>query len=87
MSEKIVSVYGYGRFGKLWADILAKDNHVKVYSRRGLRQEEVTKGIEITSFEDLHNCDALFYCVAISSLENVLISSKPYLKKDTIPLS
>ncbi len=84
MSKKIISVYGYGRFGKFWADILAEDFHVKVYSRRGLKKEEVSQGIEITDSEDIYKCDALFYCVAISSFEDLLKNSKMLFKKDTV---
>jgi prephenate dehydrogenase len=79
-----VSVYGYGRFGKFWADLLKKDFHVKVYSRRGLKPDEVSEGVEITNLEDLHNCDAIFYCVAISSFEQVLINSKSFCRKETL---
>ena len=82
--KKTVSVYGYGRFGKLWADILAEDFQVKVFSRRGLKPEEVSEGIKIATLEDLHDCDALFYCVAISSLEDVLVQTKKYHKADCI---
>lgn len=84
MSRKVASVYGYGRFGRLWADILSEDFRVKVYSRRGLKAEEVSEKVEITDIEDLHNCDVLFYCVAISSLEDVLIQSKKYLRDDCL---
>ncbi len=78
MTKQVASVYGYGRFGKLWADILKTDFQVKVFSRRGLKPEEVSPGLEIVDIEDLHQCDALFYCVAISSLEDVLIQTKSY---------
>jgi len=83
---KTVSVFGYGRFGRLWADILAEDFKVKVYSRRGLKPEEVSKNVEITSLEDLFDTDAVFYCVAISAFEETLKISKQYLadKKITI---
>lgn len=84
MNKLIVSIYGYGRFGKFWADILAKDFHVKVFSRRGLKPEEVSEGIEITTYEDLFSCDAMFFCVAISSFEEVLQQSKPLLKEKTL---
>ena len=79
MKKKTVSVYGYGRFGKLWAEILADDFHVKVFSRRGLKREEVREDIEITTEEELFNCDAMFFCVSISSFEELLIHSKKYL--------
>lgn len=72
MKKLTVSVFGYGRFGKLWCTILSNDFHVKVYSRRGLKQEEVEGNIEIVDLESLYECDALFYCVAISAFEQVL---------------
>ncbi len=84
MERKTVSVYGYGRFGKFWANILAQDHHVKVFSRRGLKPEEVSEGIEITTYEGLFECDAMFFCVAISSFEEVLQQCKPLLKKDVL---
>lgn len=84
MEKKVISVYGYGRFGKLWANILAKDFKVKVYTRRGLTNDEVDEGIEISSKEDIFDCDALFFCVAISSLEEVLIDSKKYFKENCL---
>ncbi|MFO7658574.1 MAG: prephenate dehydrogenase/arogenate dehydrogenase family protein, partial [Bacteroidales bacterium] len=84
MSKKVASVYGYGRFGRLWADILKTEFHVKAYSRRGLKPEEVNEGIEIVDIESLHQCDALFYCVAISSLEDVLVQTKPFHKAECV---
>ena len=84
MQKRTVSVYGYGRFGKFWASILAKDHHVKVYSRRGLKPEEVSEGMEITTYEGLFDCDAMFFCVAISSFEEVLIQSKHLLNTKTL---
>ncbi len=82
--KKVVSVYGYGRFGKLWADILKKDFRVKVYSRRGLKPDEINPGIEITDLTGLHDTDAMFYCVAISSLETVLMETKKLHRKDCV---
>jgi prephenate dehydrogenase len=84
MSKKVASVYGYGRFGKLWADILAKDFQVKVYSRRGLKKEEVSPAIEIATAESIFECDYMFFCVAISSFEELLKSCKPNYRTSTI---
>jgi len=84
MQKKIVSVYGYGRFGKLWADILAADHHVKVFSRRGLKPEEVPAGIEIANEENIFDCDAMFFCVAISALEEVLKSTRAFHRSHTV---
>ena len=58
--------------------------HVKVYSRRGLKREEVSEGVEITTEEDIFNCDALFFCVSISSFEKVLEATKQFHKPETV---
>ncbi len=84
MDKKVVSVYGYGRFGKFWANILAKDHDVKVYSRRGLTPDEVSGNIKITDEFDIYNCDALFFCVAISAFEELLNNSRDNFKPDTL---
>jgi prephenate dehydrogenase len=84
MKGKTVSVYGYGRFGRFWADILADDFEVKVYSRRGLKEDEVSQKVKITDFEGMFDCDAVFYCVAISSFEQVLIQSSPFAQPGTL---
>ncbi|MFC2137204.1 prephenate dehydrogenase/arogenate dehydrogenase family protein [Bacteroidota bacterium] len=84
MKNKVVSIYGYGRFGRLWAGILAKDFKVKVYSRRGLQKEDVEYCVEIADEKDIFNCDALFFCVAISSFEEVLKQSKSFHNENTV---
>lgn len=84
MSSKVVSVYGYGRFGRLWGDILARDFRVKVYSRRGLKSHEVSPGLEICDQRNIFDCDALFFCVAISSFKEVLRESAPHVSTKTV---
>ena len=79
-TDKTVSIYGYGRFGKFWADLLKENFHVKVFSRRGLLSKEVSPGIEICDEKELYNCDAIFYCVAISALQDVLKEAKPHCR-------
>ena len=82
--DKVVSIYGYGRFGKFWANLLSRSFKVKVFSRRGLEPQEVTPGVKCCSMEELFDCDALFYCVAISALKTVLTESAPYCRPNTI---
>jgi len=84
MTDKVVSVYGYGRFGKVWADILAENFQVKVFSRRGLESEDVSSGMEITDERGIYDCDALFFCVSISSFEEVLKKSVHFCRKGTL---
>ncbi len=84
MTDKVVSVYGYGRFGRLWADILAEDFRVKVYSRRGLHADDVPAGIEVSDAQGIFHCNALFFCVAISSFAEVLEKARPYCRRETL---
>lgn len=84
MEIKTVAVYGYGRFGRFWADILAENFEVKVHSRRGLKKEEVSNNVQVTDFKGMFQCDAIFYCVAISAFEEVLKASAPYARKETL---
>jgi prephenate dehydrogenase len=84
MKKKVVSVYGYGRFGKLWADILAESFQVKVYSRRGLHPDDVSPGIEIADSKGIFDCDALFFCVAISAFEELLQDCASLCRKETL---
>lgn len=84
MGKKVVSVYGYGRFGKLWADILAQSFQVKVFSKRGLQRKDVSPAIEISDSRGIFDCDALFFCVAISAFEEVLQSCAPLCRKETL---
>ncbi len=82
MKKKTVSVYGYGRFGQLWANILAEDHHVKVYSRRGLTTNDVPENIEIADNESIFDCDAIFFCIAISAFERFLSENQHLFKPD-----
>lgn len=84
MEMKTVSVYGYGRFGRLWARILSRDFNVKVYSRRGLTPDGVDSGLEIADATGIFQCDALFFCVAISAFRDVLQKAGPFLKPGTV---
>lgn len=84
MTKKKVSVYGYGRFGRFWADLLARDFNVQVFSRRGLKREEVPDEIEITDQSGIFKSDAIFFCVAISSMENVLRQNSNNFTEDCV---
>ncbi len=65
-----VGVYGLGRFGKFWAEILSRDFDVLGYNRSSIQTppERVT----LVSEETLFSCDTVYLCVAISSFETVL---------------
>lgn len=72
-----VGVYGLGRFGRFWAEILSHDFEVYGYNR----SEVMTPPAEVAlvTEEDLFTCDAVFLCVAISSLEEVLKRTRSFM--------
>ena len=65
-----IGVYGLGRFGSFWAESLAgTGNEVIAYSRS---KHNPPKGVRMGTEEEVLSSDLLFYCVAISSFEEVL---------------
>ncbi len=63
-----VGVFGLGRFGALWAQLLATRATVYGYNRTAGRP--VPAGVHPVRFEQLGECDALFVCVSISAIED-----------------
>ena len=64
------AIYGLGRFGSFWAECLYKAGcDVIAYSRS---EHEMPEGVKKASEEEVLNAPFLFFCVAISSFENVL---------------
>jgi prephenate dehydrogenase len=70
MRDKTVGIYGMGRFGSFWAETLLKSGLQVVAFNRSPRN--YPEGIIRGSEKDVLNCDALFFCVAISALEPLL---------------
>ena len=77
-----IGVYGLGRFGSFWAGSLATThNDVVAYSRS---RHSLPEGVRSGSEEEVLTSDLLFYCVAISSFEEVLASTASKIGPDTI---
>lgn len=77
-----IGIYGLGRFGSFWAKtLLLSNNEVVSYSRS---PHIVPFGVRATSEEEVLSSDALFYCVTISKMEEVLKRTAPLISKDTI---
>lgn len=77
-----VGVYGLGRFGAFWAEMLATRYEVVAANRSTTRNTPV--GVRRGSVEDLAECDALFLCVAISAMEPVLEDLSTILSSGTL---
>ncbi len=65
-----VGIYGLGRFGFFWAKCLAHCFDVVAFSRSAGR--ETPRGVARVSEKELLASDAVFLCVAISAMEEVV---------------
>ncbi len=65
-----VGVYGLGRFGFFWSELLGHKFDVYGYNRT--LSAKVPENVSLVTEEEILKCDVLFLCVSISSLESVL---------------
>ena len=65
-----VGVYGLGRFGFFWAKELSKTMEVLGYSRNPKRP--VPTGVKKTGEQEVLDAEALFLCVSISAMKEVV---------------
>ncbi len=75
-----IGVYGLGRFGRYWARLLSRHFQVIGYNRT---QREV-EGIRLAESREVLSCDAVFFCVSISSFEQVLESAASEIPEGTV---
>jgi prephenate dehydrogenase len=66
----IVGVYGLGRFGAFWAELLSRRCEVRAFSRDPSRRAPA--GVTRVSEDELAGLPVVFLCVAISAMEEVL---------------
>ena len=65
-----IGVYGLGRFGFFWSELLAQKFDVSGYNRSLLTEKP--GNVELVSEDTILQSDVLFLCVSISSMEPVL---------------
>lgn len=75
---KSVGVYGLGRFGSYWAQLLSDHFTVVGYSRSPARS--TPEGVRRVSEEEVAKQPVLFLCTAISSVEEVARRIAPMLE-------
>ena len=78
-----VGIVGYGRFGALWADMVADQHPVRVYART-LPDTAPRPEIQFTSVEEVAQCDLLFLVVPISAMQVACESVAPHLSSTSI---
>lgn len=82
-----IGIIGYGRFGKLWADILAqvKGNRIFVYDSDISSQPKIdNQNICVLQQEQLIDMDMVFFCVPISHLEKCLTENTAFLSPHAV---
>lgn len=83
MSSKI-GIIGFGRFGKLTAEYLAKDFKVYVSSRSAKPEDIKNIGAEPASFEEVCKKDFIIPCVPVDTFEKVIKSIKNLIKESSL---
>ncbi len=79
MKNKIqFSVIGYGRFGKLWTEILSKHGDVSVFDKKKNFQ---IKKIHFVDLKEALKKDVIFLCIPISQMESFLKENMSKISK------
>ena len=78
-----IGVIGTGRFGKFWAELLARRHTVRTYNRS---DRPVPEGCQSVTLEEIGRCDAVFLCTSISSIVPVLNELVPHLRDGVVVL-
>jgi len=78
MKQQDVGIIGYGRFGRLWADVLSP--HVRV----AVTDRVAYAGPQFLPFAELcATSETIFLCVPINQVEDVVQAMAPHLKPGT----
>lgn len=80
----MIGIIGFGRFGKLVADYLARDLDVFVYNRSDKSSDIVRSGAKPVSLEAVCQQDIVIPCVPISTFIDNLKSMAPLLKTGSL---
>ena len=72
-----VGVFGTGRFGSFWAQVLARHATVVTYTRN--RERPAPEGCTAVSIKEFAGCDAVMLCVAISAVPEAMKSLRAHL--------
>ncbi|MFZ2189884.1 MAG: prephenate dehydrogenase/arogenate dehydrogenase family protein [Candidatus Magasanikiibacteriota bacterium] len=74
-----VGIIGYGRFGKLWAELMKEFGEVVVYDKQVKSQKSIKSKVS-----DVLDVDMLFLLVPISEIKNVCKEIRAKLNEKTI---
>ena len=83
---KKIAIIGFGRFGKLTAELLKKDFKVFVTDKIDKEGEARKLGVKFVTLKEAASQNVVILAVPISDLKDVLLKIKPFLKKGTLVL-
>ncbi|MFA6844646.1 MAG: prephenate dehydrogenase/arogenate dehydrogenase family protein [Sphaerochaetaceae bacterium] len=77
-----IGVYGLGRFGTFWASLLAE--HGLSVLGYGRSAKNAPAKVKLATEDELLDCEVIFFCVSISSFEEVIGKAKGRIKPGTL---
>ena len=83
MKNKTFSVIGYGRFGRLWVDILSEYGSVLVYENDSENFPDDKKNIKFVNLKTALKQDVVFLCIPISAMEEFFDKHASLFGKDS----
>ena len=69
---KNISIIGYGRFGKVWAEFLKPDFNVFVATKGKVASKDKLKSVSFVSLQEALQQEVIFLCIPISAIEDFL---------------
>ncbi len=78
-----VGIIGYGRFGKVFAEILCEDFDVYVYAHHGVESSKGSR-IKEATMEKAASREAVFICVQMCKFEQSLKEAMPFLQPGSV---
>lgn len=87
LQKHIIGIIGYGRFGKVWADLfLEKGYTVMIYDPYITieHMEKTSDSLTLIQQADLRKADIVFFCVPISLLQESIKETLPVLSEHAI---
>ncbi|MEA2077588.1 MAG: prephenate dehydrogenase/arogenate dehydrogenase family protein [Candidatus Marinimicrobia bacterium] len=82
-NKKNFSVIGYGRFGKLWVDIISEYGSVLVFENNTDVYPDDKKNIKFVNLQTALDQDIIFLCIPISAMESFMQENASKISKNT----
>lgn len=75
-----VSIVGFGRFGKVLFRLIKDDFSITLYDKRKINSNLIKNTKIAKNIAEIYDSEIIFYCVPISSFEEVIAKHKKYFQ-------